>query len=80
VPVVVPMIVIVRVVVIVRMIVRMIVGMRVAVAMVVPVFENWLHAGGHRDFALGLRIENLAKQQHHRRSEEREQGNQPDGV
>ena len=65
-------------VVIVRVAVVMI--MRVAVPMVMPVFKDGLHAGGHCDFTLGLRIENLAEQQHHRRSEEREQGNQPDGV
>jgi len=62
------------------MIVRVSVIVRMGVAMVMPVFEDGLHAGSHRDFALGLRIENLAEQQHHRRSEEREQGNQPDGV
>ena len=72
------MIMIVRVAVVVIM--RVSVIMRMAVAMVVPVFKDGLHTGGHRDFALGLRIEHLAEQQHHRRSEEREQGNQPDGV
>ena len=72
-----PVIVIMRVPVVV--IVRMGV-VTVAMVMPVPVFEDGLHAGGHRNCALGLRIQNLAEQQHHRRSEEREQGNQPDCV
>ena len=46
----------------------------------VSVLVDRLHAGRHRHVGRRLRIEHLAEQQHQRRSEEREQRDQPDLV
>ena len=68
--------VIMRVVVIVIMRVPGVVVMRAAV--IVPVFVDGLHAGGHSHFALRLRVERFAQSEHRCRSREREERNQPD--
>ena len=75
--------VIMTMVVVVSMPVVVIVGVTVIVMMIVrdvAVLVDGLDAGGHGNIALGLRVQGLAECQHQGRSEEREQGNQPDGF
>src|SRR6478752_1732037 len=52
----------------------------VAMTVIVAMFEDGLDAGGDGDGAHGLWVEDPAEDQHEGRSEEREQGNQPDGF
>jgi MFS superfamily sulfate permease-like transporter len=66
--------------VLVGVVVAVVVAVAMRVVVIVPVFEDRLHARGHRDFAGGLRIELLAEKQHQDRSEEREQRDKPDLV
>src|SRR4051794_34697150 len=80
VPVIMTMIVVVIVRVAMIMRVSVIVGMAMTVRMAVAMFVDRLDAGGNGNLAPGLRIQRLAEGQHQGRSEEREQGNQPDGF
>jgi hypothetical protein len=58
------------------------VWVRVIVVMVVTVavFVDRLHAGSDGDLGDGLRIQQPAEYQHHRRSSQREQRDQPNQV
>ena len=61
----------------------MIVAVAVIVAMIVPVaviVVDVLHALGDRHRGRRLRVQDLAEQQHQRRSAEREQWDQPDEI
>jgi hypothetical protein len=66
--------------VVVAVIVRMIVRVAVIVIVTMPVFVDRLHAGSDGDRGDGLRIQQPAEYQHHRRSSQREQRDQPNQV